>query len=125
MFQSPYIINRKRIGEIEFTALLYVDENNLLALAINFHNYDEPLLRYQLVKDENIIHVEINSSIFYHIQNLKSFDTNLRKIHFIQFKRFLIASTSTAHRIAHHDNEFHYTFDRDLKDYITQAFLYN
>ena len=125
MIRKYKIINRKKIGDIEFIAIAYVDAHSLLELAINFHNCSEPLLCYQILNDKNIIHVEINTSVFYHIQNLKSFDTELRKIHYRQFNDFLVTSTAAAQGLVQNNSEYQYTYDMELKECLKQAYLYN
>ena len=125
MIDPPNIIERKFIGDIQFTATIYYDENNSLAVAVTFHNYEEPLLLFQYIKNEKIIKIDINTSIFYHIQNLKSYDEELRKQHYKQFKHFVILTNIKAKKIAYGESPIQFKYDFDLNECIRQAYIFN
>lgn len=125
MLEIPYLVNKTVIGDIEFKAYILTDEDNDLAFAISFQDYQEPLLYFHKTGIENLANLKINTSVFYHIQNLKSLDEHQRQQHYKEFEKFVLLSEYKGRKIAYGNKKFKFIVDQDLKECIRQAYLFN
>lgn len=120
---TPLLIDKIKIGNIEFEAYIIKDENNLEAFAIYFQGEKEPLIMFQQVASNYKVELKINQDLVDKLQQFKSKDPQQRKEHFKIFQEFALNAEQKAKEIAFQDARLIYFSDIQLIKSIEQAFL--
>jgi hypothetical protein len=120
---TPLLIDKIKIGNIEFEAYIIKDENNLEAFAIYFQGEKEPLIMFQQVASNYKVELKINQDLVDKLQQFKSKDPQQRKEHFKIFQEFALNTEQKAKEIAFQDARLIYFSDIQLIKSIEQAFL--
>ena len=120
---TPLLIDKIKIGNIEFEAYIIKDENNLEAFVIYFQGEKEPLIMFQQVASNYKVELKINQDLVDKLQQFKSKDPQQRKEHFKIFQEFALNAEQKAKEIAFKDARLIYFSDVQLIKSIEQAFL--
>ena len=120
---TPLLIDKINIGNIEFEDYIIKDENNLEAFAIYFQGEKEPLIMFQQVASNYKVELKINQDLVDKLQQFKSKDPQQRKEHFKIFQEFALNTEQKAKEIAFQDARLIYFSDIQLIKSIEQAFL--
>lgn len=117
------LIDKIKIGNIEFEAYIIVDENNLEAFAIYCQKADTPLILFKQISSDYKVEIEINQKQVEVLQQLKSKNPTQRREHFMLFREFVLTAEQKAKEIVFHDTKLNYFTDVQLIKSIERAYL--
>lgn len=120
----PTFIDKIQIGAITFEAYIIEDENKLEAFAIYFENNKAPLILFQQDVINKQVEIKINTQLVDAMQQLKSKDSDERKVHFKLFQEFVLNAEQKAKEMAFgEDKKLYYITDVQFLKSIEQAYL--
>lgn len=117
------LIDKRKIGIIDFKAYIIEDENKLLAFAIYFQNNKTPLLLFQQNIPNEKVEIIVNNELVSKLQLLKSKDEITRKEQYKEFKTFVLDAEQEAKELVFKDKRLQYFSDISLLQSIKQAYL--